>query len=236
MEETESDFKGKRDDWSGATAQPGTPRSTRAGVELLLRSEGIDTDFANSDPETLARALDRIDSLVRQAHLGNDYNFNVDGRLLPGGWAVPHLLFHRSQIAQMLANRQRKREHGEILEAVQAAEGSPDAVEALPGKVEAITKRYDEAAAERETQDSKFFSEMQKVELAERKWAMRRSLLEREPAAVLIGGLLLIVIGGALLVAMFTHTEVPELVASAFLLILGFFFGQSSSGKGDSSE
>ncbi len=59
-------------------------------------------------------------------------------------------------------------------------------------------------------------------------------MLEREPAAVLVGGVLLVVISIALIVAMFAHTPVPEIVSSGFLLILGFFFGQNSSRGGGS--
>ncbi|MFF4194198.1 hypothetical protein [Nonomuraea sp. NPDC001831] len=68
------------------------------------------------------------------------------------------------------------------------------------------------------------------IEISERKWRMRWSFLEREPVAILIGAVLLILLGVALVIAMFTATAIPELVASAFLVILGFFFGQTTSG------
>lgn len=74
----------------------------------------------------------------------------------------------------------------------------------------------------------------QKLEQRERIWNMRKSLLEREPVAVLIGGLLLLGIAIVLVLAMFTHTTVPEIVSSAFLLVLGYFFGQSNSRSGES--
>ena len=40
----------------------------------------------------------------------------------------------------------------------------------------------------------------------------------------------------SLIIAMFSHTDVPEIVASGFLLILGFFFGQNSSRGGSSGD
>lgn len=41
-------------------------------------------------------------------------------------------------------------------------------------------------------------------------------------------------LAAVLVVAMFVHTPVPEILASGFLLILGFFFGQNST-RGNSS-
>ncbi|GAB2531684.1 hypothetical protein [Nocardia heshunensis] len=48
--------------------------------------------------------------------------------------------------------------------------------------------------------------EIQRIEVQERRWQMRKSLLDREPAAVLIGGLLLFTLSVGLMIAMFTHT------------------------------
>ncbi|MBF6173375.1 hypothetical protein [Nocardia blacklockiae] len=76
----------------------------------------------------------------------------------------------------------------------------------------------------------------QRLALRERTWEMRKSLLEREPAAVLIGGLLLMIMATGLLVGMFTHTSTPEIISSAFLLILGFFFGQSTNRGATTAE
>ncbi|WP_432830683.1 hypothetical protein [Dactylosporangium sp. CA-092794] len=66
--------------------------------------------------------------------------------------------------------------------------------------------------------------------MKERKWRMRRSLLEREPVAALIGAIILVAIAVALIVGMFAKVAVPEVLANAFLVILGFFFGQPTSG------
>lgn len=71
--------------------------------------------------------------------------------------------------------------------------------------------------------------ELARLDIIARRWEVRKAMLEREPAAVLVGGVLLIGIAAALIVAMFVHTPVPEILASGFLLILGFFFGQNSS-------
>lgn len=63
------------------------------------------------------------------------------------------------------------------------------------------------------------------------KWKNRMSLLQREPVAVLVGSVLLVVLSGSLIFAMFFHTPIPEVLSSMVLLILGYFFGQTTSGK-----
>jgi len=67
------------------------------------------------------------------------------------------------------------------------------------------------------------------VELQERKSAIYRSFLERESVASVVGALLLLGLGAALIVAMFTHTVTTEVVTNSFLLVLGYFFGQATT-------
>lgn len=67
------------------------------------------------------------------------------------------------------------------------------------------------------------------LEMTERKSAIYRSWLERESVASIMGALLLSCLGTALVIAMFTHTIVPQMVSSSFLLVLGYFFGQAGS-------
>ncbi|EWM18028.1 hypothetical protein [Kutzneria sp. 744] len=74
-----------------------------------------------------------------------------------------------------------------------------------------------------------------KLEMQAKKAQIYLSWLQREPVAVLVGGVLLVVLAGVLIVAMFTGVPVAEIVSSAFLLILGYFFGQASSRSTNSS-
>ncbi|MFI6661478.1 hypothetical protein ACIBL8_38855 [Streptomyces sp. NPDC050523] len=67
------------------------------------------------------------------------------------------------------------------------------------------------------------------VELKERRSEIYKSLLERETVAGLIGPVLLLLLALSLVVAMFTHTQITGTVANSFLLILGYFFGQTTS-------
>ncbi len=55
--------------------------------------------------------------------------------------------------------------------------------------------------------------------------------LSRPMIASVVGMVLLLAMGGSLLYAMFTQTQPTEIVTSAFLLILGYFFGQNLASK-----
>ncbi|MGW4771834.1 hypothetical protein ACWEO2_27820 [Nocardia sp. NPDC004278] len=124
----------------------------------------------------------------------------------------------------------------EIKGAVEAKVEDPQVRQELSHLVTEVQRRQEELDAKIKAAGDEDARAVRKIELQKRRWEMRRSMLDREPAAVLIGGLLLVVIGVALLIAMFTHTAVPEIVSSAFLLILGFFFGQTTSSKGRSGD
>jgi hypothetical protein len=54
-------------------------------------------------------------------------------------------------------------------------------------------------------------------------------LLERESVATIVGSLLLVVITFALLIAMFLKLPTTEIVNNSFLVLLGYFFGQTIS-------
>jgi hypothetical protein len=66
-------------------------------------------------------------------------------------------------------------------------------------------------------------------ELFEKRSKVWRSFLERESVATVIGSLLLVIITIALVVAMFTQVPSTDIVNNGFLLILGYFFGQTVS-------
>ena len=58
---------------------------------------------------------------------------------------------------------------------------------------------------------------------------MRKAWFERESVASIVGAFLLLALGISLIVAMFIGTSPTEVVTSAFLLILGYFFGQTAA-------
>jgi hypothetical protein len=68
-----------------------------------------------------------------------------------------------------------------------------------------------------------------KIEWFERRSKVWFSLLERESAATIIGGILLLIIIVAHITAIFSKFSIPEILNNAFLIILGYFFGQSTN-------
>ncbi len=72
-----------------------------------------------------------------------------------------------------------------------------------------------------------------KNEQFERKSKFWLSLLQRESAASIIGGIVLLMLTVALIIGMFCGEE-SQILSNGFLVILGYFFGQSSSKNKDS--
>ncbi len=66
----------------------------------------------------------------------------------------------------------------------------------------------------------KVFKEKSKIWLA---------FLNREPAATILGALLLIVFGISLIMFVFIEKTIPDIISGTFFTILGYFFGQSSN-------
>ncbi|MEU4217179.1 hypothetical protein [Actinoplanes sp. NPDC026623] len=87
----------------------------------------------------------------------------------------------------------------------------------------------DEAKPIKEGQEDLLFQ----VELQARKTAIRQSWFARESIASLVGGFLLLALAATMIVAMFAGTAVSEIVSNAFLVILGYFFGQAVRERSD---
>ena len=59
------------------------------------------------------------------------------------------------------------------------------------------------------------------------KWEIWRSFLEKESVSTIIGAFLLIIITLAQIIASFTHITTSQILDNGFLVILGYFFGQT---------
>ena len=86
---------------------------------------------------------------------------------------------------------------------------------------------------EKEIESSKQLLEISKtkLELLEKKSQIWLTILAKESIASIIGAFLLIIIAICLLVSMFLGIETTEIIESAFLLILGYFFGHAVARK-----
>lgn len=146
--------------------------------------------------------------------------------------AIAYVTDVRSGYLRRFAALQQQEQMTAIEEAVAQKVADPDARRELSDLLAAIRRQQQEPAWGVRTGEDLEVGELARLNIIRRRWEVRKAMLEREPAAVLVGGLLLLGIAGALVVAMFTHTTVPEILSSGFLLILGFFFGQNSTRGG----
>ena len=74
-----------------------------------------------------------------------------------------------------------------------------------------------------------FQNRINELNLFKEKSKVYLSFLDREPAATVLGAILLIVFGISLIVFVFIRTPIPDIISGTFFTILGYFFGQSSS-------
>ena len=149
---------------------------------------------------------------------------------------LPILLERKSFILRRIASLRKEQGLSDLREAVATTVQDPVEQGALVTKIEdmlratlAESDKLEQSAAR--VDEARERSVRLQLEVAERKAAIRRSWLERESVASMIGAFLLLALGVALIVAMFIGTTPPEIVTSAFLLILGYFFGQTTNRK-----
>ncbi|MGW0945964.1 hypothetical protein ACWD4O_25950 [Streptomyces sp. NPDC002623] len=116
--------------------------------------------------------------------------------------------------AEAAAAREQERAAAQVDSAAQAL-----VVEGWQKEHEAKEEAKDELKKLRE-------EKLLKEEIAERKWNRR---VAREPIATLVGAVLLIVLTTVFVVSMFLKIVPSTLLSNSFLIILGYFFGQSAS-------
>lgn len=80
--------------------------------------------------------------------------------------------------------------------------------------------------------EAKIKLEQQRIDSLERKSKIWLSFLQRESAASIIGGIVLLLVTVALIGGMIFGAE-SQILSNGFLVILGYFFGQSSSKNKD---
>ncbi|GAB3207903.1 hypothetical protein [Nocardia tengchongensis] len=207
----------------------------RRFVDEQLSSAGISFDLEGVSADVLLKWINRIEQMILDWAKDEDQNLRgeADGeRFVFGRRDVVGLLQKRqSRLLDRYAELARQEQLAEIRGAVEEKVEDPSVRSELSDLVSRVEQRQRDLDAKIQAQEDATAIEIRKLEVQERRWKMRKSLLEREPAAVLIGSLLLGVLTLALIIAMFIHTQVPEVLTSMVLLILGFFFGQTS-GRG----
>jgi hypothetical protein len=89
---------------------------------------------------------------------------------------------------------------------------------------------------EKESEKNFLAQEEMKIKSRESTSKIWLSFLAKESMASILGGLLLLAILIAQLIAIFQNLKVPDILNNSFLVILGYFFGQSANKKSSDKE
>ena len=132
--------------------------------------------------------------------------------------------------------KKREKETKKVEQSYQDLEQLINEVDADEATKEKIKQEFKEI---REAYDAKIEGELQRQQdQFDFEWELRKAqektdriirLLDRDLVAVIIGGILLLILGIALIVLIYNDKVEPTLLESAFFVILGFFFGQGVS-------
>lgn len=195
----------------------------------------LGSDLKDLDYDRLRSTRSQIYVTIRALRAGADQAV-VDLEDREKYLVSKQLQIRRRQVENALRFSETEVQMDEIQGAVEAKVADVEARQEISDLITQLKNQQLERAADRQAEDEGLSRELRRVDISARKWQIRKSMLEKEPAAVLVGGVLLGLLTLALIGAMFFHTGVPEIVASGFLLILGFFFGQNSSRGGSSGD
>ncbi|MFD3929798.1 hypothetical protein [Streptomyces sp. NPDC058614] len=150
--------------------------------------------------------------------------------------ALPILLQRKRMILDAISELESREEIGglrDLIDRLPEGEMQQALRERLDALEEAASKSDDLARDAAEEQNALQFKRerelaLLKIQLSERRWKLRSAQLARESVAPMVGAALLIGLAATLIVAMFAKIEVSVLVSNSFLIVLGYFFGQSS--------
>lgn len=210
----ESDLYGLGDGWTHLR----TPQDIR-------KAYGIPTDLSDSPLDELNRIHGLLRNLLTAPNSGE----------LP----APLRRFLESEyyrVSQQVTYVEQQKAIQEIRGEVETQVENPELRAELATKLDDLAKTTTELGKQVQdirASDARAISDLRK---ADAKWQRRKEFLQVDRAAVVVGAILLLGLATVLTVAMFKGTNIPEILSSAFLLILGFFFGQNSSRGGSSSD
>lgn len=218
--------------------------STRDPVGWLIKNyiSLNELRYGLSSDDLANASIDDLDDRLRLVR-----RMRIDAKFANGEWAK----FPRSELADVM-DWLRGRER--MIESLLQARAQEERLAAVKVEVDKTIPEpearhdIDAALSEAKAENEKLIRELRdrddeeardrkRLENWRTKMEMRIAMVQREPAAVLLGGGLAVAIALVMMVGMFMHTEAPTVLVNAFLLILGFFFGQNTGGgKGASNS
>ena len=219
--------------------------------ETQLRELGLSkTQIENQSLEQLRQSLETVNDAIKHPESFGTLSFKISaevGAILTPTKSDAH--FERGILQILLSRKRLILERIELLSADEKIESIQDLINKVSDEEvkvklgQEIVNLRDEARHFREqaieveqeqTQEEfKIQTELArlKMELFERRSKVWFSLLERESAATILGGILLFIILITHVTAIFAKFPIPEILNNAFLIILGYFFGQSTKDR-----
>ncbi|MEU0780973.1 hypothetical protein ABZ341_05245 [Streptomyces sp. NPDC006173] len=192
----------------------------KAAGKFFAQSRLTLSDLAKYDVAELQLALARIDSALEdepfaQAPSGRSRLLNRKNDVL----GKIHFQANQAQIKSLR----------ELVEGLDEKDQKERLLAELNDLETSSSSLEQESKATTDAQsDAERDAAMWKQDIMERRWEVWKSLLVRESVATLVGAALLITLGIVLITAMFMNREPSSILSNTFLIILGYFFGQST--------
>lgn len=182
----------------------------------------------------------RIDSLKEEiSHIDNIIS-SMDGRLMPHevlvNWKMQKASYLKDK--RMILETINELVSGKKVENIQELVSNlsnEESKEKLTDELVELKKensKYRQEIQGISEEEAKIKLEQHRIDGLERKSKIWLSFLQRESAASIIGGIVLLLVTVALIGGMIFGAE-SQILSNGFLVILGYFFGQSSSKNKD---
>lgn len=221
-----------------------SPENREAVRNNIKEELGIPRTLEGATPDEVAAWLSRVENMMETVPRQNRQPFDITDSngvtdVVGEGYMLRRLADIRKELQAGLRNTTARRELDQIRQVAESAIHDPVARQMVATQIQRAQDVVATSSVTEDARDAALETELQNVvrDLNERRARMRWSLFQREPIAVLIGAVLLVGFSLVMVVAMFTDTQVPEIVMNMILLILGFFFGQSAAnGRGGRGE
>lgn len=190
-------------------------------------SEDMQENIKHLSSKQIRIGIERLEQIIKES-----VSLSINER--------NRLLYKKELLLKIIADLNNQEESQSIAGIKDAIEGvtDEDARSSLIARIEEfekvasekfqIKKQYIDVEQERLRMQIKLEAEERR---AKTKLEYLEKFLERESVATLIGSLLLLIITVVLLIGMFTGKIESKIIENGFLVLLGYFFGQTISRK-----
>ncbi|MDQ1859014.1 hypothetical protein [Chryseobacterium sp. WLY505] len=213
----------------------------------ILLKKGLDINNIENDNLEILKNKDEISTyLLNNSSLFQDdyitFNSPEDFEIANSGFEQTRFTFvlhsYLRSIHDLIQERINVLEQTNKVESIKNLVGNlpeNDIKDKLKIEIEELEAKKRELQTIKDEEKEKLSDEIElgkhKTDMFVKKTDVFLKFLDRESVASIVGSLLLLTMGICLIVVMFRHEEPLKIIESAFLLILGYFFGHSKNNK-----